>query len=131
MWNPFKTKKETTESLAVYEETNPKSTQAELVPEQSESTYTPYVTNSDFPNAMESKLKVAEMAKGLASQAMDVYQTSFQVEQNITAIRAASDVQLANITHKFEFCKSALEHVFQDRHSALAAHYCVLGDAMK
>lgn len=130
MWNPFKSRKESIESESYYEkggEIMP--IESDLV--QNQPTSQTEVQKSLLINPMEGNLKVAEMGASLASQAMDVYRTSLQVEQNITAIRAASEVQLANITQKFEFCKSALEHVFQDRHSALAAHYCVLGDAMK
>ncbi len=85
----------------------------------------------DSPMSSNAQMKVAEMSIGLAHQAMDVYKTSLMVEQNIAAIRASSEIQLAQIVSKYEFCKSALDHIFQDRHSALTAHYCILNDAMK
>jgi hypothetical protein len=68
---------------------------------------------------------------GLAQKALDVYNTSLMVEQNIAAFRAASEVQLAQIATKFETCKLILDKVFQERQSALSAHYGVLDKAMK
>lgn len=125
MWNPFKSKNEENAICPVDRNTEEK---AQNQIQSQESDNYPMGTT---PPMTDKNLAVASMANDLALKALDVYQTSLQVEQNIAAIRAASDVQLAQITSKFEFCKSALDHVFQDRHSALSAHYCVLGDAMK
>ena len=134
MWNPFKKKKDTEEFGVTVSEK-----EQSLMINQEVETCEILQPVSDAENAQKidmkasssQKMKAAEMGVGLARQAMDVYNTSLMVEQNIAAIRAASEVQLSQIATKFEFCKSALEHVFQDRHSALAAHYCVLNDAMK
>lgn len=135
MWNPFKKKKGIEEfGLTVSRK------EQSLVPVNQEAETCEILQPvSDSENAliidsnvsMSQEVKAAEMGVGLARHALDVYNTSLMVEQNIATIRAASEVQLAQIATKFEFCKSALEHVFQDRHSALAAHYCVLNDAMK
>lgn len=135
MWNPFKKKnviEESSVSESVKEQAlmpiNQEVETGEILQPVFETENEP-MTNRVIPSSQE--MKVVEMGVGLAHQALDVYNTSLMVEQNIAAIRAASEVQLAQIATKFEFCKSALEHVFQDRHSALAAHYCVLNDAMK
>lgn len=125
MWNPFKSKKEET-ALCPVDTSIEENTLTQITPQ--EPVNYPIGTT---PPMTDKNLAIASMANDLAHKALDVYQTSLQVEQNIAAIRAASDVQLAQITSKFEFCKSALDHVFQDRHSALSAHYCILGDAMK
>ncbi len=130
MWNPFKKKDETSEALTVCEVSEVNSPD-ELITIHSQPPCINDSMSSILQDSYSTNLQMAEMTVGLVRQAMDVYQTSLQVEQNIAAIRAASDVQLANITNKFEFCKNALEHVFQDRHSALSAHYAVLGDAMQ
>lgn len=126
MWNPFKSKKEKTEALC------PVKTNDESSPLTNTSQFEePAYAQNVIPAGTNRDMTMVTMASDLTHKAMDVYQTSLQVEQNIAAIRAASDVQLAQITSKFEFCKAALDHVFQDRHSALSAHYCVLGEAMK
>lgn len=142
MWNPFKSKKAKTEALC------PVNTGDERSALTKRSEYDAPTYNQDMipadgqdmipadgqdmiPAEVNQTIAIVNTAADLAHKALDVYQTSLQVEQNIAALRAASDVQLAQITSKFEFCKAALDHVFQDRHSALSAHYCVLGDAMK
>lgn len=157
MWNPFKKKNHTEPAdLSLYNNSGELSTsvednnssesnnyavlQSSLIPAVDAEVALP--VSADTPNVPDTNandtliptnpnMRIAEMGVGLAHQAMDVYKTSMMVEQNIAAIRAPSEVQLAQIVSKFEFCKSALDHVFQDRHSALAAHYSVLNDAMK
>lgn len=125
MWNPFRSKKSETALCPV----DRGAEDAVLV--QSPSAEAPVCVDKAMVLRTDKNMAVAGMANDLAQKALSVYQTSLQVEQNIAAIRAASDVKLAEITSKFEFCKAALDHVFQDRHSALSAHYCVLSEAMK
>lgn len=133
MKNPFKRKTtddEATEMGDAYDN-NPEPSNDDLT--SSNDNCPPIEQDSDGNGELISyeKFKLDEMGVGVVQQAMDVYKTSLLVEQNIATIRATSEIQLAQIASKFEFCKSALEHVFQDRHSALAAHYCALDNAMK
>ncbi len=148
MWNPFK-RKEKTPALVEYEDSQSlvknesgafpcevascnSNESLEIMPMSGDNTAIAR-NNGDKGGltSVDAKLKVAEMGIDLAKQALDVYNTSLMVEQNIAAIRASSEVQLAQIASKYEFCRSTLEHVFKDRHSGLAAHYCVLDNAMK
>lgn len=139
MWNPFKSRKaESTDLVPTdnkeYADSNDYCpVQQPSSPDVPVAQPLPGEASTDMVPMSKAKAQIAmvEMGVGVVNKALDVYNLSTQVDRDIAAIRAASDVQLAQITTKFEFCKSALDHVFYDRHSALSAHYCVLEDAMK
>lgn len=75
-------------------------------------------------------LKALEMCSSTINNALDVYRTSLLVEQNITAIKAATDVKLAQITSKYNLCRAMLEQTFKERSQGLNAHYAVLDKAV-
>lgn len=67
---------------------------------------------------------------GLADKAMDVWRESKRIEQNISMIEAAKEVELQKIAAKFELCKEMLTQTFGQRQQGLNAHYKMLDQAL-
>lgn len=74
---------------------------------------------------------IANSAMSIADRALDVWQESNRIEQNIAMIEAAKEVELQNIVAKFEICKEMLTQTFGQRQQGLNVHYKMLDKALE
>lgn len=77
------------------------------------------------------QIEIAHQALGTVNKLVDVWQYSKQVEQNIAQIRAATDIELAKISSKFQLQQMALVGIFGERQQGLSAHFDILNNAVE
>ena len=61
---------------------------------------------------------------------VSVYNNSLQVERDVAALKAWSEVKLAEVAAKYKLCESFLNHTFGERDKALNKHYELLDKAI-
>ena len=76
-------------------------------------------------------IQLAEDVVSLQHRIVDVWQESRRIDQNITMINSAKEVELQKIAAKFTLCREALAQRFGERHQGLTAHYKVLENAIE
>lgn len=81
-------------------------------------------------NRFNQAIETVNMAMSVADRALEVWQESNRIEQNIAMIEAAKEVELQNIVAKFELCKEMLTQTFGQRQQGLNAHYQMLDKAL-
>lgn len=110
-------------------------TETEYMPEE----HTPALIDDDTTTIMDKPIEsnrfnraieTANMAMSIADRALEVWQESNRIEQNIAMIEAAKEVELQNIVAKFELCKEMLTQTFGQRQQGLNAHYQMLDKAL-
>lgn len=67
---------------------------------------------------------------GVTDKALDVWNESQRIKQNIAAIEAVKEVELQKIVAKFELCKEMLTQTFGQRQQGLNVHYKMLDQAL-
>lgn len=81
-------------------------------------------------NRFNQVVETVNTAISIADRALEVWQESNRIEQNIAMIEAAKEVELQNIVAKFELCKEMLTQTFGQRQQGLNAHYQMLDKAL-
>ncbi len=56
----------------------------------------------------------------------NIYNASLQVERDIAAVKAWSNVKLAEVAEKYKQCENILNKTFSERDKALSKHYALL-----
>ena len=87
---------------------------------------------------MNSSIELCNSATGFAQEAnisvtraLEVYDHSLQVKQNIAAIDAWTTVELGRITAKYKSCELFLNSTFSERRATLEKLYKVLDHAIE
>lgn len=81
-------------------------------------------------NEFSQTLNLGSDIVGVADKALDVWNESQRIKQNIAAIDAVKEVELQKIVAKFELCKEILTQTFGQRQQGLNAHYKMLDQAL-
>lgn len=123
MWNPFKKREGSCLPMVSNSDNVPV---AEIIDPSHDN-----ASIASIDGVVSQDLQVAEMCADTVNKALDVYKTSLLVEQNIAAIRSATDIKLAQISSQYNLCRAMLEQTFKERSQGLNAHYAVLDKAME
>lgn len=90
-----------------------------------------YMDISDSGVPVNGVIKLTKNGLELGKEAVDVYKHSQEIARDIEKIRAASLVELKNISAKYTICHELIEKVYGERREALNQHYQILDDAIK
>ena len=105
--------------------------ETEYVPEEIVDSDTAIMVDQVMGNDSFSQVtNLANTAMSVAGRALDVWQESKRIEQNIAMIETVKEVELQNIVAKFELCKEMLTQTFGQRQQGLNAHYKMLDKAL-
>ena len=74
---------------------------------------------------------VLRIAQDITNNIATVYNNSLQVERDVAAVKAWSEVKLAEVAAKYKLCENFLNQTFSERDKALSKHYELLDKALE
>ena len=100
----------------------------EYVDEQDEQSLQQTVMTDD---RTDDEADVLRIAQDVTNNIATVYNNSLQVERDVAAVKAWSEVKLAEVAAKYKLCENFLNQTFSERDKALSKHYELLDKALE